>query len=79
MKPIPFNTFVSLQRPVADCTATANQVAASVEEVAAWLSVAEGRPVTVQEVRRIETQALRKLRQVLHERGYAMADLLDPG
>jgi DNA-directed RNA polymerase sigma subunit (sigma70/sigma32) len=51
-------------------------VAATVEEVAAWLSIAEGRTVSIQEVRRIEAQALRKLRQALGERGLSATDLL---
>jgi len=50
--------------------------AATVEEVAAWLSAQEGRPVTIHEVRRIEVQALRKLRQMLQERGLTTGDLL---
>lgn len=52
--------------------------AATVEEVAAQLSFAEGREVTIHEVRRIEAQALRKLRHLLQGRGLAPADLL-PG
>lgn len=51
-------------------------VGASIEEVAEWLSVAEGRPVTIHEVRRIEAQALRKLRQRFRERGLFPANLL---
>ena len=48
------------------------------EEVAAWLSEIEGCTVTVLEVRRIEAQALRKLRRALLGRGLALDDLL-PG
>lgn len=51
-------------------------VAATVEEVAAWLSISEGREVTIQEVRRIEALALRKVRQSLRERGLSAAELL---
>ena len=50
----------------------------TIEEVAAWLSEIEGRAVTVLEVRRIEGQALRKLRRALLGRGLALDDLL-PG
>lgn len=55
---------------------TGETVGASIEEVAEWLSVAEGRPVTIHEVRRIEAQALRKLRQRFRERGLFPANLL---
>ena len=51
-------------------------MAASVEEVAAWLSAIEGREVTVHEVRRIEAQALRKLRMEFARRGLSPAVLL---
>jgi len=51
-------------------------MAASVEQVAARLSAAEGRAVSVQEVRRIEAQALRKLRHELIRRGLSPAALL---
>lgn len=51
---------------------------ATVEEVAAWLSFHEGRKVTIHEVRRIEMQALQKLRIELQRRGLAGSDLL-PG
>ena len=51
-------------------------VCASVEEVAEWLSFAEGRTVSIHEVRRIEAQALRKLRQRFRERGLSPANLL---
>lgn len=44
-------------------------MAASVEEVAAWLSATEGRAVSIHEVRRIEAQALRKLRMEFARRG----------
>lgn len=50
--------------------------AATVEEVAAQLSFAEGREVTIHEVRRIEAQALRKLRQMLSGRGLVASELL---
>lgn len=53
-------------------------MAASVEEVAAWLSAMEGRKVSVHEVRRIEAQALRKLRMEFARRGLSPAVLL-PG
>jgi DNA-directed RNA polymerase sigma subunit (sigma70/sigma32) len=49
---------------------------ATVEEVAAWLSATEGRAVSIHEVRRIEAQALRKLRQEFTRRGLFPADLL---
>lgn len=45
------------------------------EETAAALSFQEGRTVTVQEVRQIECQALRKLRRELLRRGLHDADL----
>lgn len=48
----------------------------SVEEVATRLSVAEGRPVTINEVRLIERQALTKLRRLLVERGFTPGNLL---
>ena len=51
-------------------------MAASVEEVAAWLSAIEGREVTVHEVRRIEAQAPRKLRMEFAQRGLSPAVLL---
>jgi hypothetical protein len=51
-------------------------IAATEEEVAAWLSVSEGRPVAIHEVRRIEAQALRKLRRLLQARGLSASDLL---
>lgn len=51
-------------------------VGATEEEVAAWLSANEGRKVTVQEVRRISAQALRKLRRALDARGLGNAELL---
>jgi len=51
-------------------------IEATVEEVAAWLSATEGRAVSIHEVRRIEAQALRKLRQEFMRRGLFPADLL---
>jgi DNA-directed RNA polymerase sigma subunit (sigma70/sigma32) len=51
-------------------------IEATVEEVAAWLSATEGRAVSGHEVRRIEAQALRKLRQEFTRRGLSPADLL---
>ena len=51
-------------------------LAATVEEVAAWLSFSEGREVTIHEVRRIEAQALRKLRLELQQRGLGVGALL---
>ena len=51
-------------------------MAASAEEVAAWLSATEGREVTVHEVRCIEAQALRKLRIEFARRGLSPAVLL---
>lgn len=50
----------------------------TIEEVAAWLSEVEGCTVTVLDVRRIEAQALRKLRSALHGRGLTLDDL-EPG
>lgn len=50
--------------------------AATEEEIAAALSEEEGRTVTVQEVRRIEHQAMRKLRLALQVRGHTSANLL---
>lgn len=41
----------------------------TIEEVAAAMSQEEGHPVTVLEVRRLECQALRKLRRELERRG----------
>lgn len=55
---------------------SADLVAATVEEVAAWLSAAEGRAVSIHEVRRIEAQALRKLRQEFGRRGLSPDALL---
>jgi hypothetical protein len=46
------------------------------EEVAAWLSEIEGHTVTLLEVRRIEAQALRKLRSEMVRRGLRPDDLL---
>ncbi|HPT49720.1 MAG TPA: hypothetical protein PKZ22_05905 [Accumulibacter sp.] len=57
-------------------TKPSEYMAASVEEVAAWLSAMEGREVTVHEVRRIEAQALRKLRMEFARRGLSPAVLL---
>lgn len=54
-------------------------VAASVEEVAAQLSIEEKRPVTVNEVRYIEQRALRKLRRALLARGLTFDDLTFSG
>lgn len=50
-------------------------VSATVEEVARWLSAIEGKPVSIQEVRRIECQALRKLRSELIRRGLRWEDM----
>ena len=50
--------------------------AATVEEVAAWLSAVEGRAVSVHEVRRIEVQALRRLRREFARRGLSAAVVL---
>lgn len=49
---------------------------ATTEEVAAELSRIEGRPVTVEEVRRIEVAAVRKLRKIFTSRGLTIANLL---
>ena len=49
---------------------------ATVEEVAEWLSFSEGGEVTVHEVRRVEAQALRKLRMEIARRGLSLAILL---
>lgn len=57
-------------------TKPSEYMAASVEEVAAWLSAMEGREVTFHEVRRIEAQALRKLRMEFARRGLSPAVLL---
>lgn len=48
------------------------------EEVAAALSEEEGRPVSVEEVRRIEAGAIRKVRKILAALGLTPANLL-PG
>jgi DNA-directed RNA polymerase sigma subunit (sigma70/sigma32) len=50
---------------------------ATIEEVAAWLSLNEGRTVTVAEVRQIEGRALRKLRAEFMRRGLS-AWAVDP-
>lgn len=49
--------------------------AASEEEVAAYLSESEGRPVSVLEIRRIEYQALRKMRKEIIRRGFSFETL----
>ena len=49
---------------------------ATVEEVAERLSVQEGRPVSVDEVRRIEVGAMRKLHKMLSALGLTPANLL---
>ena len=49
---------------------------ATEEEVAAELSRVEGRAVSVEEVRRIEFMALRKLRRMLAARGLTAGNLL---
>ncbi|MHB1427182.1 MAG: hypothetical protein ACYC5U_02335 [Rhodocyclaceae bacterium] len=46
------------------------------EEIAEMLSLQEGRPVSVQEVRRIEGMALMKLRRLMRERGLTGGNLL---
>jgi DNA-directed RNA polymerase sigma subunit (sigma70/sigma32) len=48
----------------------------TIEEVAQALSVEDGRHVSIQEVRQIETRAMRKLRQVLQRRKLTASDLL---
>jgi DNA-directed RNA polymerase sigma subunit (sigma70/sigma32) len=48
------------------------------EEVAAALSLDEGRPVTILENRKIECQALRKIRSALARRGLRADDLFEP-
>lgn len=50
-------------------------VECSIEEVAAELTVQEGRPVSVQEVRIIEAKALRKLRSECARLGFRYVDL----
>lgn len=50
-------------------------LAMTVEDVAAVLTVEEGRPVTVNEVRMLEMRALRKLRQALLARGRTFENL----
>jgi hypothetical protein len=54
-------------------------IEATVEEVAAWLSAMEGRAISIHEVRRIEVQALRKLRREFARRGLYPAVLLPEG
>lgn len=49
---------------------------ATEEEAAAELSRVEGRAVSVEEVRRIEFTALRKLRRMLADRGLTAGNLL---
>lgn len=49
---------------------------ATTEEVAAELSRIEGRPVSVEEVRRIEAAAVRKLRKIFTSRGLTLVNLL---
>lgn len=55
-------------------TAAASEVAiidaATDEEIAAWLSRQEGRPVTVAEVRRIVAGAMHTMRRELLMRGF---------
>lgn len=51
---------------------------ATAEEVAAALSMEEGRPVSVEEIRRIEAGAMRKVRKILSALGLTPANLL-PG
>lgn len=48
------------------------------EEVAAALSLDEGRPVTILEIRKIECQAMRKIRSALAKRGLRADDLFEP-
>lgn len=48
----------------------------SIEEVAERLSLQEGRPVTVAECRKLECQALRKLRAELSRRGLSFEALI---
>ena len=48
----------------------------TLEEVAQALSREDGRQVSIQEVRALETRALRKLRQVLQRKQLTAADLL---
>lgn len=48
---------------------------ATVEEVAEWLSLNEGRRVSIDEVRQIEAKALRKLRAEFARRGLGVTDL----
>lgn len=57
-------------------TAPGDAVHATIEEIAVVLSEEEGRVVTPEEVRRIEFQALRKLRQILRARGLTPDNLL---
>ncbi len=49
---------------------------ATAEEVAERLSVQEGRAVSVEEVRRIEACAMRKVRKMLSSMGLTSANLL---
>lgn len=63
---------------VGDSAATSSSDASlfnTVEEVAAQLSIQEGRRVTCDEVRQIEARALRKLRAEFARRGLGVGDL----
>lgn len=51
-------------------------VACTMEEVAKMMSMQEGRPVTVGECRKLECQALRKLRAVLRDKGIEPEDII---
>lgn len=57
-------------------SAPGDEMRATAEEVAAALSEEEGRTVTVQEVRRIEFIAMRKLRRTLALMGLTSKNLL---
>ncbi|WP_417276400.1 hypothetical protein [Castellaniella sp.] len=61
-------------------TAAASEVAlidaATDEEIAAWLSNQEGRPVTVAEVRRLVAGAMHRVRRELLMRGFTPDDLI---
>ncbi|WP_345798407.1 hypothetical protein [Castellaniella sp. MT123] len=50
--------------------------AATDEEIAAWLSKQEGRPVTVAEVRRVVAGAMHRVRRELLMRGFTPDDLI---
>lgn len=62
---------------MASAANTISLVDQSIEEVAKALSREEGRQVTMDEIRRLEFQAMRKLRRELERRGLT-AELIMP-